>query len=102
MVSALQEIDFAMEIKPDFKGWPKGYIALTDDEGAMMAYLTDKRLKALIKLFSMQHVWGILAFRGEVAFLRLDMPQALDRLEDLEAMMKRVIAVAKVLEIDAA
>jgi hypothetical protein len=99
MVRILKAIDYRHEIKPSFARWPKEYMVATDNKAAMEAYLTEDRIKALLGLFSMPHVWGILAFRDDVFLLRLDMPQALDDFKQLDDVIKKMIAAIKLLEL---
>ena len=101
MVVILKEIGFTHEVRPAFAKWPKGRVVMADDKDAMERYLTKERAKALLDVMKFKHAWGIFAFRDEVCVLRLDMPQALETMDSLDEVLSRMVAAAKVLELQA-
>ena len=78
--------------------FPKTCSVLSDDEAAMRAYLTAERKEALLGLMKIKHAQVIVAFRYGVFVLRVDTPKPLDEVKTLEGYLKRMGAVAKVLE----
>ncbi len=99
MLSIIKEMGFRDEVKPDFKGWDDEFLARSDEKEAMRAYLTDERLKGIVELMGLKNAWTIVAFRDGVSLLRLDTPYPLDEAGKVDRILKRMLVVAKTLEL---
>ncbi len=99
MVKIVEELSFQYEYRPEIKGWDNSYIARSKDDDLMRAYLTDDRLKALIKLMKIKNSWIILLFSSGQGLLRIDLPDPLDDPKNLEKHIKMMVNTAKILEI---
>ncbi len=99
MTRLVDELDFSHVFKPEIKGWSGDVKAADQGGGAMAAYLTDKRMKALQSLMKIKAGWVILIFRENTALLRFDTPDPLDSVKKLEQIVQQMLKVVKVLEI---
>ena len=100
MVRLIQGLGYAQEYRPDVKGWNKDYIAQSPSENAMRKYLTESRLKSLLKLMAVKNAWVILISDGKETLLRLDTPDPLDDVAQIDKLVKGMIKVAKLLELE--
>ena len=99
MVTVVEELEGSKEYRPDIKGWDDSYIIRTDDVNYMRAYLNDERLKKIIGLMNIDKAWVIVVFLPENTLLRLDTPLPLDNPAKVDAVVKQMIDVAKILEL---
>lgn len=98
MVPFLQQMNFKAECRPGHPDWDKGWIAMSDHTGVLQDYLSVPRLEALMGLMRLKGASAILVFRGDVALLRLDRPDPLDKLPKIEALVRKMTAAARVLD----
>ncbi len=100
MVPVIEGIDLIQEYKPPVKGWEDSYIARTNDLEYMQAYLNDDRLKALISLMDIKKAWVVLVFFEVTGLLRFDTPVAIDNPKEMDQLIKQIISVARILEME--
>lgn len=102
MMDIVTEMGFYDEVKPDIENWDSDqFIVRSDQKAAMAAYLTQERLKSLIALMKQKNAWTIVAFRNGISLLRLDTPLPLDDMEKIDRILKRMLQMAKLLELTA-
>lgn len=99
MVPFLHRMGLQGEFKPDSASWKPEWVAASDSPRMLAAYLTPSRLEALAGLMRVRGGSAILIFRGDVALLRLDLPDPLDNLRKIEALLKKMIDAARILEL---
>ncbi len=99
MVQVVEDMGFPQEVVPKLDGWDKEYVAKSEKKIALREFLTDQRLKSLISLMKIKSTWVIFIFKDDTTLLRLDTPQPLDKIDILEKLMKKMIAVASSLEL---
>lgn len=101
MTDFMKDMNFPEEVRIDHKKWKTDYMAVTNSPNALSKYLTQERLDALFKLITIKNAWVILIFKADTALLRLDTPSALESPKKIKAYIKRMIDVAKELELKA-
>jgi hypothetical protein len=101
MVKIVQQLDLHQEYRPDIAGWDTSFIARAREEEILTAYLTPMRVEALSRLMKRKLAWTILIFGGEIGLLRLDTSDALEREGKIGPILHEMIAVARVLELEA-
>lgn len=99
MVKIVDELNFHHEFRPDVKGWDNSYVVRSRDNDIMKAYLTDSRLRSLVKLMKIKNVWIILIFAAGQGLLRLDTPDPLYDVRKLDDHVKSLLEAAKILEL---
>lgn len=99
MVTLVRDLSFREELPVDNERWAGQRIVMTDDRVLMKQYLTDSRLEALGRLMDIKSAWVILIFRNNMALLRIDTPDPLDREETLRRYTTRMIETARLLEL---
>jgi len=99
MVKIVDELDLSQEFRPEIKGWDDSYIVRSRDNHVLRSYLIDERVKALIKLMELRNAWVILIFAGGDGLLRIDTPDPLQNPKSLDDMVKKMIEVARILEL---
>ncbi|MCC7305262.1 MAG: hypothetical protein IT558_03270 [Alphaproteobacteria bacterium] len=99
MVTFLKKMNMHEEILPGHPGWNNSYIAATTNRAAFESYLTKERLDALTSIMKAKNVWTIMVFREKMSLLRLDTPDPLDKVEKIERTVKKLLDVARVLEL---
>lgn len=100
MVKLVEELHFQAEFRPDIPGWDNSYIVRSRDNAVMRAYLTDRRFQALVKLMKIKNAWTILFFTGGRGLLRIDTSDPLYDPKKLDGIMKQMVEVAKILELE--
>lgn len=100
MVEFIKTMGFKEEILPQNPKWKSEYIATSNTPYALQSYLTDTRLEALFSLMRIKNAWVILIFKEDTMLLRLDTPDPLETEKKLEAITKRMVEVAKRLELE--
>ena len=101
MVPFLKELGFKSEIQPDHEQWNKSYIVAGSHYHVLKAYFTDERVEALSKLMKIKNSWVIFIFRNERMLLRLDTPNPLASVQNMDKVASMMVKVAKVLELSA-
>ena len=99
MVNFINNVGFDQELIPEYEEWNRSYLAAADDKYKLKALLGSERLKVLTQLMKFPHGWVCYVFRNEVALLRIDTPQSMDKPEQLEKISKAMIKAATVLEL---
>ena len=99
MVTVIEPLDLHQEYKPSHNKWDDSYIIRTRDNKVAQHYLDDARTDALVELMQEEKAWVVLLFLSDTGLLRFDTPLALDKPKDLDAVVKKVIAVVKSLEL---
>ena len=100
MVPVIETLDIHQEFRPSVKGWDDSYIVRTRDADYMRSYLTPERMEGIVRLMNIDKAWLILIFiAGEPALLRLDTPFPLDNPKEVDAVIKQMIYVARLLEL---
>jgi hypothetical protein len=100
MVQVLRDFGVRNEFRPSHTAWQESWIAGADRPAVLEGYLTGPRLDALTGLMKIKNAWLILVFKGGTSLLRLDTPDPLDSEKKLAAIVKKMTAVAKVLELE--
>ncbi len=99
MVNVVEGLNLPQEFKPDNKKWDDTYIVRTRDSSYMKKYLNDERIDKILDLMSEDKIWFVLLFLGDVGLLRLDTPSALDDPKRIDYLVKKMIELAKLLEL---
>jgi hypothetical protein len=99
MVDVARAFGLSDEFQPDIKGWKTEYIIRSDNYNMIKAYLGEDRLKQIMALMKAHNIWVILVFKGDDALLRVDLPDPLEDQKRLEAIMSKMVDVAKALEL---
>lgn len=101
MVAHIQNhLSYKHEIKPKQKGWKPTYMVQSENGEAMERYLNTARAKALLSLMEMPNVWVVFLFQDNATLLRLDTPEPLDHPAKIDKVIKQMIKVAKILELE--
>ncbi len=100
MVSVVDAFDIRHEYKPQTKGWDNSYILRSSDMKMGRAYFTDDRLEKIVDLMKTNKAWVILAIVQDRGILRLDTPYPIDNPKELDELIKKMIVVAKALELN--
>lgn len=100
MVRIVDDLAFNQEFRPDIKGWDDSYIVRSRDNDRMRAYLTDERLRALMKLMRLKNAWVILIFAVNEGLLRVDTPDPLEDSARLDETVRQMIEAARIFELD--
>lgn len=101
MIPILKLLNLKQEYTPKHPDWNKAYVAAGSNRYVLEAYLSDARVAALCSLMQMKHAWVILVFRGDAMLLRVDMPDPLDNPSKVDKIIKQMVDVAKILELQA-
>lgn len=99
MVNLIRGLDYHDEIKPAIKGWRDDFIAVSENQYAFSHYLNEERLKAMLPLMTKKRFMFILIFNTSDALIRLDTPEPLDNMEQLEKLVDGLVKMAKRLEL---
>ena len=99
MVPLVQSLSFGGETHPDHGKWDVSYIARAKNKAAMEGYLSKERLDVLTSLMKVKNFWVIFIFQEEGTLLRVDTTDPLQEPEKIERLMRKLIAVAQVLEL---
>ncbi len=99
MVRILQALEFREEWVPSHPEWQKEFLICGDARTALSVFFSNDRLNALLSLMKMSNVWAIYVFRGDINLLRIDTPYPLDNQKKLEAIIKKMVGIARVLEL---
>ncbi len=99
MVPVVESLDLHQEFKPDSEKWDDAYVVRTLDSAYMRKYLNGERLNKIIDLMLEDKVWIILLFLGGAGLLRLDTPAPLDDPKRIDFLVKKMIDVARALEL---
>ncbi len=99
MVALVEALNMSHEFKPAVKGWDDSYVAKADNIDYMREYLNEDRLGAVLKLMAMDSVWVVLLFSDDASLLRIDTPLPLDNPKKIDDIVKKMIKVARVLEL---
>lgn len=100
MTPLVQRLGLREEYRPEHAGWKDSYVASGDTQMVLKAYLTEARLQILGKLMAVKNAWVIFVCREDVTLLRLDTPDPLDTPKKLEAMVGKMLAAARALELE--
>lgn len=99
MIPILKTVQFKTEFLPKYKKWKKSYIACSDNKSIASEYLNDERARALCDLMKIENSWVILIFKDDAMLLRVDTPEPLHDPKELDKIIKKMVAVAEVLEL---
>ncbi len=99
MVKFVETLDMNKEFKPTLKGWDDSYIVRTSNIDYMRKYLSDDRVQKLIELMKEDKLWVVLIFADGQGLLRIDTPLAIDTPKKMDELVKKMIAVARILEL---
>jgi len=99
MVKVVEGIKFPRSYVPEKKEWSKDYIIAGDNKVALKAYFNEERIEALSKLMRLKNLWTIFIFREEQVLLRVDTPNPLTNETKTEALLKKMLQTAHVLEL---
>ena len=99
MVSVVDAFDIRHEYKPQVKGWDNSYILRSSDIKMGRAYFADDRLEKMIDLMKIDKASVILAIIQDRGILRLDTPYPIDNPKELDELIKKMIVVARALEL---
>lgn len=104
MSAVVDTLDLHKEYKPynkdgNRKDWDNGYVIRTQDTSYMHEYLNDKRVDGVIELMKLDKAWVIIIFIEETGLLRVDTPLPLDTPHRVDAVVKKLIEVARILEL---
>lgn len=100
-VDTLRELEFSRELRMEHPSWKKSYMVVCDAPHVMRSYLTPDRLEGLIDLMRVPSGWVILIFKSETGLLRFDTPKPLDTPESVDKIIKKMLKLAKILELSA-
>lgn len=99
MVSLVRSLNMKEELRPAHEEWQAEFIAAAGNKAAMQAYLTPERLEGLLSLMVARGLWTIFIFRADTVLLRVDTPDPLHKPERLEKLLRRMVQVARTLEL---
>lgn len=99
MAKIVEGIGIHQEYKPPAKGWDDSYIIRAQDLGIVREYMNSDRLDKLIQLMKVEKAWVIFLFLNGKGLLRLDTPLPIDNPKEIDALIKKMISVAKTLEL---
>lgn len=99
MVRIVEDLNFKGEYRPDMPGWDNSYIVRSRDIPVFKDYLTEARLRSLVKLMGIKNSWIILFFSSGQGLLRLDTPNPLYDPKLLEEYSKKLLEAAKLMEL---
>lgn len=99
MVDLIRQMGFKEEYRPKHPGWDKSFIASSASRPVLEAYLIPERLDVLTKLMKVKNSWVILIFREDTMLLRFDTPDALDSVQKIDRIVKKMVEAAKILEL---
>jgi hypothetical protein len=99
MVGIFKQLGLKAEICPAQEGWNKTYIAAGSNKRVLEMYLTAERLTALTRLMKIKNVWVIFLFKDDFTLLRIDTSNPLASAEQLERLVKILVATARALEL---
>jgi hypothetical protein len=100
MVGLVQRQSYSDEVRPDHKSWSTAYVARAASGQALESYLNPARIEALTSLMKMKNAWVIFIFQTKDTLLRIDTPDPLDKPEKIEKAVRKMIEVAKALELE--
>lgn len=100
MASIIQDLTYPEEYKPKEKFWDHEFIIRTDNAKAVEQYLTEKRLKAVMRVGKIKNVSTIFVFEGDDTILRLDTSDPLHSKKKLASLIDKAIESARVLHIE--
>lgn len=79
--------------------WDSSYVIRTQDLAYIKEYLNEERLEKIIGLMKVDKAWVVILFFGETGLIRLDTPLPLDNPKKMDAVVKQMISLARVLEL---
>ncbi len=99
MVPIIEALDLHQEYRPPSKGWDDSYVLRSSNTDVMQAYMNEERIDHVLKLMKIDKTWIVLLYMEGQGLLRLDTPLPIDRPQELDKLIKKMIAVAKLLEL---
>ncbi len=99
MVPIVDSLDLHQEYRPPLKSWDDSYVLRSSNTDVMQAYMKDDRVNMVTDLMKTDKSWIILLFMEGQGLLRLDTPLPIDRPQELDKIIKKMISVAKILEL---
>jgi len=99
MVKLVEELSYRSEFRPDVHGWDNSYIVRSHEAVVPEEYLSEARLKSIMRLMRIKNAWVILFFTPEQALLRLDTPHPLHQAKLLEDILNKLAEAAKIFEV---
>lgn len=102
LVDFIRNFKYKDESRINHPRWEKSYIAVSEQKNILENYLTPPRLEAVLDLMEVEHAWFILIFRGDIALLRIDVPEPLDSDDVIDGIVSKMLKAAEVLELDEA
>lgn len=99
MVAVVDRLDLRHEYKPTTKGWDNSYVLRTSDLKLAQLYFDEERAKNMVELMKRDKSWVVLMFIEDRGVLRLDTPLPIDNPRDIDVLVKKMIAVARTLEV---
>ncbi len=99
MVPIVEDLDLHQEFRPEFNRWDDSYIIRTRDSNYISKYLDEVRISKIVDLMEENKVWVIILFLGVPGLLRIDTPDPLDNPKKIDYLVKKMIEVARILEL---
>ena len=100
MVPIMGVLNLKQEYVPEHKDWETSYVAAADNRGVMQADMTDARIEALCSLMQIKNSRIIFVFKDDAMLLRIDVANPLASAKELDEMVKKMLAVAEILELE--
>ncbi len=99
MIPILKLLKLKQEYRPEHPEWNRAYLAAASNRYVMQEYMSDARVTALCELMKIKHSWAMFVFKDDAMLLRLDTPDPLDKPAKVDKLIKHMVDVAKVLEL---
>ncbi len=104
MSVVVDTLDLHKEYKPHNKDgdrcdWDNSYVIRTQDTSYVHEYMSDERVDGVVELMKTEKVWVVVLFVDGTALLRVDTPLPLDTPQKVDAIVKKLIKVARKLEL---
>ncbi len=99
MVPIVKSLEFKTEYRPEHERWDNSFIVAGDSSYALKRYLNDKRVDVLARTMKIRNAWVIFIFRNNAMLLRMDTPEPISNLEELEKLIVLLCKAAQILEL---
>lgn len=103
MTVVVDALEINQEYRPSKKDaegtdWDNSYVIRTRDATYMQEYMNAARTGEIVDLMKIDKAWVIILFVEETGLIRLDTPLPLDDPRKVDAIVKKMISVARILE----
>lgn len=100
MMSLAEAAGFPQTVSVEHDTWADDNLIQSDNADIAAAYFTPERLSGLQKVISIKNAMAVFILRPEIGLFRIDLSDPLDSQDKEERLLKNLVKLAKMLEID--